>query len=162
MKDTFRRAASKVSNVAGSATTFLFALAIVIVWALTGPLFDYSSTWQLMINTGTTIVTFLMIFLVQNTQNRDGKAMQLKLDELIRATRARDSFIDIEDLTDAELSVISDQFSKANDPTIKKLHAKIEAAHTRRKHSIPSTASHMANKLNPFYSNSDQKNKKSS
>jgi low affinity Fe/Cu permease len=80
MKDLFRRIANKISTWTGSAWAFLLAFSVVAVWALTGPSFDFSSTWQLVINTGTTIVTFLMVFLIQNTQNRDGKAMQLKLD----------------------------------------------------------------------------------
>ena len=90
MKNFFRFISNKVSAWAGSAYTFLLAVTVVVIWAFSGPAFDFSNTWQLVINTGTTIVTFLMVFLIQNTQNRDSKAMQLKLDELIRATKARE------------------------------------------------------------------------
>lgn len=139
MKDTFRRVANKVSNWTGSASAFLLALGIVVIWAVTGPSFNYSSTWQLVINTGTTIITFLMVFLIQNTQNRDGKAMQLKLDELIRATTARDAFVDVEELTDEELAALDSEFrelheKQATSHTMKKLHTKIEAENARRKH----------------------------
>lgn len=87
------------------------ALVLVIVWLLTGPIFGYSNTWQLVINTGTTIITFLMVFLLQNTQNRDNQAVHLKLDELLRAVRnARTSFIDIEELPDEDLEAMAEQF----------------------------------------------------
>ncbi len=137
MKNFFRFVSNKVSAWAGSAYTFLIAVSIVVVWGVSGPMFGFSDTWQLVINTGTTIVTFLMVFLIQNTQNRDGKAMQLKLDELIRATKARDSFVDLEDLTDEELAVIDEQFktmheSQAPNPALHKLHTKIKAEHSRR------------------------------
>jgi low affinity Fe/Cu permease len=93
----FGRVATRVSKAAGSAWTFALALAVIVVWAITGPVFGFSDTWQLVINTGTTIVTFLMVFLIQNTQNRDAKATQLKLDELIRAiSKARNQFIGAE------------------------------------------------------------------
>jgi low affinity Fe/Cu permease len=123
---------------AGSPLTFTIAVFVVIFWALSGSFFDYSDTWQLLINTTTTIATFLMVFLIQNTQNRDAKAMQLKLDELIRATKARDSFMDIEDLSDEELAHITEEFRRVHEatghPAIQKFHAKLEAVHkTRRK-----------------------------
>lgn len=118
--------------------TFLGATAVVVVWAFSGGLFDYSNTWQLVINTGTTIVTFLMVFLIQNTQNRDGKAVQLKLDELIRASSARDTFIDLEDLTDEELELVSKEFQRLqatdNAETFKKLHNKLQKFHEIRHH----------------------------
>ena len=96
--------ASKTSQLTGKPITFLLATAIVIVWAATGPIFHYSDTWQLVINTGTTIVTFLMVFLIQNTQNRDTVALQLKLDELILATaKARNNIVGIEDATEEEI-----------------------------------------------------------
>jgi low affinity Fe/Cu permease len=98
--------ASRASQAAGRASTFVLAAAVVIVWALSGPIFQYSDTWQLVINTGTTIVTFLMVFLIQNSQNRDGAALQVKLDELIRASAAHNSFVGIEHLTDDELEDI--------------------------------------------------------
>ena len=103
----FTRLAGRISSIAGQPMTFVVALAIIIVWGLTGPLFGYSDTWQLVINTGTTIITFLMVFLIQNSQNRDAAAMQAKLDELIRAVKtARNEFIGIEHRTDHEIEAI--------------------------------------------------------
>lgn len=90
----------------GSPITFITSVLICIVWAATGPVFKYSETWQLVINTGTTIVTFLMVFLIQNTQNRDGMAIQTKLDELIRSSKADDEYMGIETLTDRELDIL--------------------------------------------------------
>ncbi len=142
MKELFRRTAGRVSTWAGSATVFLFAVLIVGVWALTGPIFHFSDTWQLVINTGTTIVTFLMVFLIQNTQNRDGKAVQIKLDELIRATKgARLHYMGLEDLSDEDLAELDTEFRKiAARPgaarSIAKLHERINAEHAER-HGIP-------------------------
>ena len=102
----FNTLASGASRGAGRASTFIFAVGVIVVWAITGPFFGFSDTWQLIINTGTTIVTFLMVFLIQNSQNRDGAAIQVKLDELIRAGAARNSFVGIEHLTDEELHEI--------------------------------------------------------
>lgn len=100
----FTRFAKKTSSVTGKPLTFITAVLIVIVWAVTGPLFNFSDTWQLVINTGTTIITFLMVFLIQNTQNRDSTAVQLKLDELIFAIKeANNAYLDVEDLDDKEL-----------------------------------------------------------
>lgn len=138
MHDFFRKIAARVSMLAGTAITFLFAATIIVVWAFTGPLFGYSDTWQLVINTGTTIVTFLMVFLIQNTQNRDSKAAQIKLDELIRATKgARTSYVGLEDLSDDDLSELDRQFKElAHNPAsvraISKLHEKIALEHQRR------------------------------
>ena len=103
----FNLCATKIATAAGQPMTFITALAIIIVWAVTGPMFHYSDTWQLIINTGTTIVTFLMVFLIQNSQNRDAAAMQAKLDELLRAVdKAREKFIGIEHLTDQQIELI--------------------------------------------------------
>ena len=111
---SFERLANRVSAAAGRPRAFLVALTIVIVWGLSGPIFHWSDTWQLVINTGTTIVTFLMVFLIQNAQNRDGAAIQAKLDELIRAvSHARNEFIGIEHLTEKELDEIRSALEKA-------------------------------------------------
>jgi len=109
----FRRFAHGTSRVAGSPWTFAVACLVIIGWAMTGPMFHYSDTWQLVINTGTTIVTFLMVFLIQNTQNRDTRAMQLKLDELIRALKgARNRLVDLEEMTDEELDRLQEEFHR--------------------------------------------------
>jgi low affinity Fe/Cu permease len=111
--DRFHAFASRVSSVLGAPGAFLAALGIVVFWMVTGPFFRFSDTWQLAINTGTTIVTFLMVFLIQNTQNRDAKALHLKLDELIRANRhARNALIDLQSLTDSELHALEVEFRK--------------------------------------------------
>ena len=107
MRRFFNWCATKTSAGAGHPITFATAVAIIVVWAATGPLFNYSDTWQLVINTGTTIVTFLMVFLIQNSQNRDAAAMQAKLDELLRAVdKAREQFIGIEHLTDEQIELV--------------------------------------------------------
>ena len=101
------------SAVLGSAWAFTIAILIIIIWAITGPAFQFSNTWQLIINTGTTIVTFLMVFLIQNTQNRDAKAVHLKLDEIIRAIKgARNELVDLEELSDDELKKLEEQFQR--------------------------------------------------
>jgi low affinity Fe/Cu permease len=113
VSDAFRIFARRSSAVLGSAWAFAGAILIIVVWALTGPTFHFSDTWQLIINTGTTIVTFLMVFLIQNTQNRDAKAMHLKLDEIIRALgKARNELLDLEDLSDEEMKKIEQQFKE--------------------------------------------------
>ena len=112
MHELFRTFSQRTSGVTGSPVGFGLAVAVVVVWALTGPLFGYSDSWQLVINTGTTIVTFLMVFLIQNTQNRDTRAVHLKLDELLRAVHdARNSMLDLENLTDEELDRLQAEFS---------------------------------------------------
>jgi low affinity Fe/Cu permease len=109
----FQALATQCSQVAGSKWAFVSAVAIILFWAVTGPYFDYSDTWQLVVNTATTIVTFLMVFLIQNTQNRDARAMHLKLDELIRSLyRANNEMIDIEKLSDEELATLAAGFEK--------------------------------------------------
>ena len=106
-QSAFQRFARAAATMTGRPAAFLGAALIVVAWAVTGPLFHFSDTWQLVINTGTTIVTFLMVFLIQNTQNRDTEAMQLKLDELIRATRgAHLALLNLEKLTDRDIAVI--------------------------------------------------------
>ena len=111
MKELFRKFAQTTSQAVGSSWTFILAVLIVVVWAATGPLFHFSDTWQLVINTGTTIITFLMVFLIQNTQNRDAKAIHLKLDELLRAVEgARTQLVDLEALSDDELERLQQQF----------------------------------------------------
>jgi low affinity Fe/Cu permease len=102
-----------VSDRVGSPPAFFLAICVIIIWAVTGPLFHFSDTWQLIINTGTTIITFLMVFVIQNSQNRDAKAIHLKLDELIRAVKgARNSMMELEDLSDDELRRFHDEFHK--------------------------------------------------
>jgi low affinity Fe/Cu permease len=111
VSDAFRVFARKTSTILGSAWAFAAAILIIIIWATTGPMFNFSDTWQLIINTGTTIVTFLMVFLIQNTQNRDAKAVHLKLDEIIRALKkARNELVDLEELSDEELDKLEEQF----------------------------------------------------
>lgn len=109
MDQFFSRISAYVAAWAGQPAAFMLAVGTILVWIVTGPLFDFSNTWQLIINTGTTIVTFLMVFLIQNAQNRDGAAIQVKLDELIRALEsARNEFIGVEHLTDRQLCRIRD------------------------------------------------------
>jgi low affinity Fe/Cu permease len=113
LRDLFHKIAQKTSNVVGSAWAFIAAILIIIVWATTGPIFRFSDTWQLVINTGTTIITFLMVFLIQNTQNRDARVIHLKLDELIRVTKsARKHLVDLEDLSEDELEKLEREFQR--------------------------------------------------
>ena len=113
VSDAFRIFARRASIVLGSAWAFASAILVIVIWGLTGPTFHFSNTWQLIINTGTTIVTFLMVFLIQNTQNRDAKAAHLKLDELIRALKgARNELIDLEKLADEDLTSLEKQFER--------------------------------------------------
>jgi low affinity Fe/Cu permease len=113
VNDLFRAFSRNAALAVGSAWAFIVAITVVIVWGATGTVFHFSDTWQLIINTGTTIVTFLMVFLIQNTQNRDGKAIQLKLDELIRALKgARNKLVDLENLSDEELKELQKEFER--------------------------------------------------
>lgn len=130
----FGKIANAISQAAGRATTFVLAAAVVIIWAVTGPIFGYSDTWQLIINTGTTIVTFLMVFLIQNSQNRDSAAIQVKLDELIRTSAARNSLVGIEHLSDEELEEIRikceqrAEAEKAGDESVERTADRAQAA----------------------------------
>jgi low affinity Fe/Cu permease len=113
MNELFHKFAQKASAIVGTPWTFLAAVVIILLWLITGPVFHFSDTWQLFINTGTTIITFLMVFLIQNTQNRDAKAIHLKLDELIRGVKgARTALIDLENLTDEELDKLQEEFQR--------------------------------------------------
>lgn len=129
--------ANRTSLAAGRASTFILAAGIILVWAISGPLFGFSDTWQLVINTGTTIVTFLMVFLIQNSQNRDSAAIQVKLDELIRVGAARNSLIGIEHLTNDELEALRTQCEarakaeKAGEKTVKETGKKARKAAVR-------------------------------
>ncbi|MCW2349688.1 low affinity Fe/Cu permease [Sphingobium sp. B1D7B] len=112
----FTRFASRMASWTGQPFTFVLALSIIVIWGISGPIFQWSDTWQLVINTGTTIVTFLMVFLIQNAQNRDASAMQVKLDELIRAIEsAQNGYIGIEHLTDAQICSLRDALEKEID-----------------------------------------------
>jgi low affinity Fe/Cu permease len=113
MSELFRKFARKISEVLGRAEVFLGAVVLIVIWAALGPIYHYSDTWQLVINTATTIVTFLMVFLIQNTQNRDAKAIQLKLDELIRGVQgARTGLVRLEELSDEELKELECSFQR--------------------------------------------------
>ena len=130
VSDAFRVFARRSSNVLGSPWAFVMAILVIVVWAATGPTFHFSDTWQLIINTGTTIVTFLMVFIIQNTQNRDAKAVHLKLDEIIRAIKgARNELVDLEELSDEELKKLEEQF--------RRLRMKAENHGVNRRHKMP-------------------------
>ncbi|HKP38253.1 MAG TPA: low affinity iron permease family protein [Pyrinomonadaceae bacterium] len=128
MNEAFRKFAHKVSEATGTPWAFILAFTVIVVWGVTGPIFGYSDTWQLVINTGTTIITFLMVFLIQNTQNRDAKAIHLKLDELIKGvTGARTGLVDLEDMSDEELEKLHKEFEdlhKQVDSKLNKTHGK--------------------------------------
>ena len=113
IREMFQLFSQKTSGAVGTPWAFMIAVGLIVVWGITGPMYHYSNTWQLVINTGTTIVTFLMVFLIQNTQNRDAKAIHLKLDELIRAKKgARNALVDLENCTDEELEQIEHEFKR--------------------------------------------------
>lgn len=138
MKEKFRKSSARIANAMGSAFAFIIATLIVIVWAVSGPLFNFSDTWQLFINTGTTVATFLMVFIIQNTQNRDSKALHLKLDELIHSSKsARNSFVELENLSDEDLNILDEEFRNLHEKlhgaaAVKKLHSRIQEEKTRR------------------------------
>jgi low affinity Fe/Cu permease len=111
LSDVFRKAAHNTSTAVGSPLAFLLAFGVVLLWAVSGPLFSFSDTWQLVINTGTTIITFLMVFLIQNTQNRDSRALHMKLDELILYTRGADNeMVNLETLSDEQMDALEKHF----------------------------------------------------
>ena len=113
MNELFRRAARKASTILGSPWAFICAFGVVVLWAILGPVFHYSQTWQLIINTGTTIITFLMVFLIQNTQNHDSRALHLKIDELLVAVKeARTGLVDLDELSEEELDKLESAFRK--------------------------------------------------
>ena len=125
--------ARRTSAVAGRPRTFIIACAIILIWGVTGPLFGFSDTWQLVINTGTTIITFLMVFLIQNTQNRDTEALQIKLDELIRAVKgARNEVIDLEEMDEEELEALRKQYLALADHAKVHIEARSKAGKRRR------------------------------
>jgi len=133
----FGEIASRGSQAAGRASTFIIAVTLIVIWAVTGPIFGFSDTWQLIINTSTTIVTFLMVFLIQNSQNRDSAAIQVKLDELIRVSTARNSLVGIEHLTDEELEDLRqkcEQRAKRNDPSENSGNTAVERMHKKARH----------------------------
>jgi low affinity Fe/Cu permease len=125
MREVFRRFATGVAEWVGTPAAFVTGLTAIVLWAAAGPLFDYSDSWQLVINTGTTIVTFLMVFLIQSTQNRDARAIHLKLDELIRGVKgARTAMVALENATDEELAQLQDEFDRLHRRLAKPPHAK--------------------------------------
>ena len=129
MEKRFTRFANATARAAGSPGAFLVAVLLILVWAICGPFFGYSESWQLVINTGTTIVTFLMVFLIQNTQNRDGVALQTKLDELIRSSSAENIFMGIEKLSDKEL----EDLHQRCELSARTSQALLERTHSERK-----------------------------
>ena len=129
VRDLFHKFAVKVSKLAGSPWMFASAFALIVVWILSGPVFHFSDTWQLAINTGTTIITFLMVFLIQNTQNREAEVTQLKLDELLRAiAKARTSLVDLEDLSEEELERLHEEFRHLHEEARSHEEARQEAS----------------------------------
>jgi len=128
MNKVFRKFSQTTSKVVGSSWAFILAVLIVVVWAATGPIYHYSDTWQLVINTGTGIITFLMVFLIQNTQNRDAKAIHLKLDELVKGVSgARTGMVKIEELSDVDLERLHKQFQRLHKDEKQDLKAELEA-----------------------------------
>jgi low affinity Fe/Cu permease len=138
MGELFRKFSRASADAVGSPTAFLFGVFLTALWAVTGPYYRYSDTWQLVINTGTSVGTFLIVFLIQNTQNRDAKVMQLKLDELIRAVKAaRTELVQMEELTDGELDDLQKEFQQHRDRATTNLE---RIAASREKRQIPVTS----------------------
>ena len=148
----FARFANATARMTGSPMAFLLCVGSVLIWAATGPIFHYSETWQLVINTGTTIITFLMVFLIQNTQNRDGAAIQTKLDELIRASDAENEFMGIEKLTDRELDHLHrkcERAAKRSQRLLEQAAAEQKARDTSRSAASPKARPAPANATTP-------------
>ncbi len=132
MKEIFRKFAHLSAQAVGSPGAFILAVVSIVIWGVAGPRFHYSDTWQLVINTATSLSTFLVVFLIQNTQNRDSKVIHLKLDELIRAVQpARTALVQMEDLTDAELDTLQHEFQRLHDAATSRL-GEIEASRKKR------------------------------
>jgi low affinity Fe/Cu permease len=135
MSELFSRFSHIVSHLAGRPITFALAVTLVVVWAVTGPIFGFSEVWQLVINTATTIITFLMVFVLQNSQNRDGEALQAKLDELIYAMKGADNrFVQAEKLTDAELHALREKLTKHMEATSQELERRTSSRTPRKNH----------------------------
>jgi len=135
MSELFSRFSHIVSHLAGRPITFALAVTLVVVWAVTGPIFGFSEVWQLVINTATTIITFLMVFVLQNSQNRDGEALQAKLDELIYAMKGADNrFVQAEKLTDAELHDLREKLTKHMEATSQELERRTSSRTPRKNH----------------------------
>jgi len=131
MQEHFRRIATIVSGAVGTSYAFVLALSVVVIWAMSGPLFHYSDTWQLVINTSTTVVTFLMVFLIQNSQNRDSKAFHLKLNELLRSVRgARTELVNLEELSDLELEKPHHEFQGLHERV--RVHVEKRGLHAKK------------------------------
>jgi low affinity Fe/Cu permease len=137
-REIFRHLAHWTAEATGTVWVFGGALLLIAIWLATGPLFHYSDAWQLVINTGTTIVTFLMVFLIQNTQNRDARAIHLKLDELIRVSEARDLFMNLEELSDKELENLAENLALMRERSVEKLALRAEARKREVQDRVPS------------------------
>ena len=143
MRELFHRFAHASADKVGSPYTFLLAVFVIILWAVTGPAFHYSDSWQLIVNTGTTIVTFLMVFLIQNTQNRDARAMHLKLDELIRAgSRARNMLVGLESCSDEEMAELEAEFATIRERFIARARNRASGTHPEHRNAVPENAGH--------------------
>jgi low affinity Fe/Cu permease len=150
IRDKFHRFSHKAADAVGSPAAFIAGLAVIAVWVVTGPVFRYSDTWQLVINTGTTIITFLMVFIIQNTQNRDSRAIHLKLDELIRSgRRARNEMVGLENLSDEDLDALQNEFTQLREQAEHKLHSIQEQRLRRTAHATPAAKGKSNSNDNP-------------